>query len=220
MRRSKNLSLAQFGRLVKGSASLQGIGLYIIVMIAVYTIGLGLQKINFISGYLMTEVILIALPSLIFLKAVGIKPGCMFDIRRINLRVITKAFNLSLIGVLAILVILLAVNWTMHIPTEKFSTPNPWGFILISCTITPLCEELMFRGAIQTLFKNFGTWKSVTYTAILFAFFHGSLIRLPTTFVIGLICGHLAASTKSIYPAIQAHAFINLVLLLMWQGLA
>lgn len=220
MRQSKGLSLTQPDNSVKDRAALQGIGLYVIVFIAVYTLGLALQRKNFISGYFVTEMFFIGVPSLLLLKTVKIPLGRLFDIKKLNLIAVTKSFNLSLVGILTILGILIIVRIVMPPYTDEFTIQNPWSFILISCTVTPICEELMFRGGIQTLFKGFGTWKAVTYTAILFAIFHGSIQRLPTTLVIGLVCGHLAATTKSIYPAIQAHAFINLVLLLIWKGLA
>jgi len=60
--------------------------------------------------------------------------------------------------------------------------------------------------------------RAIVYTALLFAVFHGDVVRFQTAFIIGAVCGYLVGETKSLFPAIQAHGLINLSMLLIWKG--
>ncbi len=202
----------------RGRGPIWGICLYLIVFIAVYTIGLELQKRNFLPGLLFTELVFIAGPSYFVMKRCGIDIKPFFSLQDVNLRILTKTFNLSLLGVVGILLIASINNYFFDLAPVRLDVEHPALFLLISCTVIPFCEELMFRGGIQSLFMGFGLKRAIVYTALLFAVFHGDVVRFQTAFIIGAVCGYLVGETKSLFPAIQAHGLINLSMLLIWKG--
>jgi membrane protease YdiL (CAAX protease family) len=77
--------------------------------------------------------------------------------------------------------------------------------------IIGICEELLFRGAIQTALVNrLGPLRGIILTAFLFALsqtdYRGFLARLS----LGLLLGWLVWRGKSIYPAILSRALIEI----------
>jgi sodium transport system permease protein len=67
-----------------------------------------------------------------------------------------------------------------------------------------LCRGLMLRG----LENNTGKWTAIIAVSLVFAFLHMNPYRLIPTFVLGIVLGHLAWETGSLFPAILGH-FIN-----------
>jgi membrane protease YdiL (CAAX protease family) len=90
------------------------------------------------------------------------------------------------------------------------------GLALVSVLVGAFVEELLFRGVIQTrLSETLGSWPAVLLAAALFLLIHVPgwlLLDLPvnaqvvgSVFAIGVICGALRHSTRSIWPAVAAH---------------
>jgi hypothetical protein len=81
-------------------------------------------------------------------------------------------------------------------------------FGLFIMTVLPgICEEIFFRGFVQTAFGRFGA-RSVLYTACLFCIIHVLIPRVTMTFLLGLIFGFVVYFTGSIFSGIICH-FIN-----------
>ena len=84
--------------------------------------------------------------------------------------------------------------------------------LLLGAVAAPACEELLFRGFIFSAFrKSFGPAKAIALTAILFALAHLSPGNILALFLAGIIFGYLRYRTGSIWPAIGAHCFNNLI---------
>jgi sodium transport system permease protein len=82
-------------------------------------------------------------------------------------------------------------------------------FVILSLVLFPaVLEEIAFRGAIQRAFTQKSP-RGVWIAAALFGAFHGSLIRFPPTFVLGLLAGFVAYRIGSVIPAILIHATYN-----------
>ena len=100
---------------------------------------------------------------------------------------------------------------------ESFSealTPDlsTFNIILIMAISPGICEELLFRGAIQGSFQR--KWKplrSIIATSILFGFMHFSVYRLFPTTIIGIGLGWIVHMSGSLYPAMLAHALNNAI---------
>jgi len=73
-----------------------------------------------------------------------------------------------------------------------------------------ICEELMFRGALQGLLspslKGTRLWATI---GLIFGLFHFSLFRLLPTACLGSILSWLVWRNRSIYPAMCVHAAHN-----------
>ena len=73
-----------------------------------------------------------------------------------------------------------------------------------------LCEELLFRGYLQT--RLLERWKpgfAILVSSALFALFHITPQAMALAFIVGLFLGVLAWRTGSIWPGVLCHAFIN-----------
>jgi membrane protease YdiL (CAAX protease family) len=75
-----------------------------------------------------------------------------------------------------------------------------------------LCEELLFRGYVQTrLVASLGPAAGVIIASLLFAAFHMDLVHIIAVFPLGLFLGWLAWRSGSIFPAMCGH-FVNNVI--------
>lgn len=79
--------------------------------------------------------------------------------------------------------------------------------LFILAVLPGICEEVFFRGFVQTAFCRFGA-RSVLYTAFLFCIIHALIPRMTMTFLLGLIFGFVVYFTGSIFAGIICH-FIN-----------
>ena len=84
------------------------------------------------------------------------------------------------------------------------------SFVLFISLAPGLCEELLFRGYLQT--RLLERWKpgfAILVSSSLFALFHITPHAMALAFIVGLFLGVLAWRTGSIWPGVLCHAFIN-----------
>lgn len=82
------------------------------------------------------------------------------------------------------------------------------GIVIVG--ITPIIEEVFFRGIILGTFVNrIGVVFGSIFTAGIFAVFHMQWQSIIPIFILGLIINQLVIRHKSIYPAIAFHALNN-----------
>jgi membrane protease YdiL (CAAX protease family) len=216
----KDWALHHNNRAGKSKSGMWGIALFLISLILVYTLGRMIQEQNLVVGLLITEIFFIFFPALLIIQFCKLDILEYFDIRKLNLTILIKTLMSALLSIVIIIVILIFMGLYFPIEPIQININDPILFMLISISIAPICEEFMFRGGIQMILAAAGVKRAVIYTAAMFALFHGHLTRVPTTLIVGLVCGYLVVSTKSLYPAMGAHAVVNLVLLLLWRGMA
>ncbi|HAA70455.1 MAG TPA: hypothetical protein DCE55_15060 [Planctomycetaceae bacterium] len=88
-----------------------------------------------------------------------------------------------------------------------------FGLLALSLpTLVPgLCEELLFRGYVQTrLLKAWQSWKAILVTSLLFSAAHLSPIHALGVFPLSLWLGIIAMRCGCIWPAIFGHTANNL----------
>jgi membrane protease YdiL (CAAX protease family) len=80
--------------------------------------------------------------------------------------------------------------------------------------ITPLAEELLFRGALYGWLRRWWpAWATTAATAAAFAAIHGSLVAVvPFTLVFGIVTGWLRERTGSVAAGFVAHVLNNATL--------
>lgn len=81
--------------------------------------------------------------------------------------------------------------------------------LVAGAVLTPIGEELLFRGVLTNALLRFGPWIAVPVSAAIFALAHGINYVAPVAFVIGIITGLLFAATRSIWPGVIVHAVNN-----------
>lgn len=76
--------------------------------------------------------------------------------------------------------------------------------------LTPLGEELLFRGVVATALLRYGAIVGVGGSALIFALFHGINAVFPAALIIGLVTAELYRRTNSIWPSVIVHVVVNL----------
>ena len=82
---------------------------------------------------------------------------------------------------------------------------------MVLVAVSPVLEELMFRGLGFTLLERLGQGWAIVLTGLAFGASHGLLVQLPAFALVGFGLAYLRRWTHSVYPGIVTHALINLV---------
>lgn len=89
---------------------------------------------------------------------------------------------------------------------------EPTGFLAI-CIITPLAEEVVFRGAILrtllTMFDRRWHWVPILISAVIFGLVHGNSAQLIHAIPMGMLLGWLYYRTDSLVPSVILHVINN-----------
>ena len=108
------------------------------------------------------------------------------------------------------------------------SDPFAWLLAIAVVTLTPVTEEVLWRGAVQQAFKSAGLPRTLAMIAAsgLFALVHWNAVpvdaragALPALFVLGLLFGWLFERTGRLLASITAHAAFNAANLLLFSTL-
>jgi hypothetical protein len=109
----------------------------------------------------------------------------------------------------------LPVNLAWALAVEKTIGPLNLPDPLLSVGVlgllfgAPIAEEILCRGyGLARIRELAGNHRALLYTALVFALLHGSWVKLPGTFTLGLFLGWLVLRTGSLWPAFVGH-FIN-----------
>jgi uncharacterized protein len=198
--------------------------LFSVVIFLFLVVGYRVQSRNFYSGVLITEFLLLLLPSVIYLVVLK------FDIKNTIKLNTTRFLNYFVVFWIMVFAIPLAgifnaINlWAVNSIFGKIvieQTPrveNLTGLILNVLVIgvsAGICEEFLFRGVIQKGFEDLGTTKSILLTAFLFGLMHMDFQKLFGTFILGAIIGFIVYKTNSIYCGMFAHFTNNAIAVLV-----
>ena len=83
-----------------------------------------------------------------------------------------------------------------------------WAALRI-CLVTPLAEELAFRGGVLYLLQPLGGAGAGVVQAVIFAALHGSWTARAYALGMGLIFGWAAQKAKSVWPGSALHIINN-----------
>lgn len=93
---------------------------------------------------------------------------------------------------------------------------SPAVLVISFCLFPGVFEELAFRGIfLGTVVHMMSASRAHLLTAAVFAGIHFNQMGLPYLFVVGLFLGWLRHTSKSLYPAMVAHAAHNAVVLFL-----
>jgi len=180
-----------------------------------------LQFVDFRWGLIATQVLFIAGPALLASRLFYLDRRAVFPFARPSLAALagTIGGTLSLNHLLTI-----AGTWQERLfPVPRFYRDaladllryrGPLDFLcllFVFAVVPAVCEELLFRGYLQAgLVRAFQHPSAgVACTAAIFALFHLLPQLYPGTLVLGLFVGALALATRSLVPAMLAHALNN-----------
>ena len=117
---------------------------------------------------------------------------------------------------------------TLDALREHVHEPAAWGVALVVVTLTPLTEEVVWRGAVQQALKRLGIPRlaAIGCTAVLFAMVHWNAVpdasrlsALPALAMLGFALGWLMERTGRLIAPVAAHAAFNAANLLLFSML-
>ena len=85
------------------------------------------------------------------------------------------------------------------------------GMVVASCVTAAFCEELLFRGVIESGFKKWGIKVAVGFSALIFMIMHGSALQTIHQFIIGVVIGYVFFKTGNLWIGVLIHFFNNLI---------
>ncbi|HZK26193.1 MAG TPA: type II CAAX endopeptidase family protein [Thermoclostridium sp.] len=196
--------------------------LYSIVALLLITLGTHVQNKSFTTGILITEYIIILVPSLLLLM-----------IREYNIKKVLRLNRVSFLNLFIILSMMFFSIWVVAIvnifnlwlintifgnvivpPLPISETPLLVSLLLIGVS-AGICEEVMFRGVIQRSFERFGKVFSIVITGFVFGLFHMDFQKLIGTFLLGVLIGFIVYRTNSLYAGMFAHFTNNSIAVLV-----
>jgi membrane protease YdiL (CAAX protease family) len=160
-----------------------------------------------------------ALPVLVWAARSGVQPLRLLRVRPVSGPALLLGAGTGLACILAGSG--LQILWRSALPqslVERFDVTSrlaeehwsPWVLLAAVALLPALCEELAFRGGLQSaLAGRRSTFRAVWVSALAFAAFHFDPVRFPAVLLLGVAFGWLAWRTGSIWPSALAHALNN-----------
>ncbi len=131
---------------------------------------------------------------------------------------ITAALATPLVGMISGIIVGLFLDESAALKemSDIFRQQSQSGFtaqLILMIALTPaLCEELLFRGYVQSrLTRVFPPVFGILFSSIVFAAFHMDPVHIIAVVPLGLLLGWLTWQSGSLFPAILSHFTNNLV---------
>ena len=121
-----------------------------------------------------------------------------------SLLIVVLLTTMNLINYLYIRIIIEPVE------VKKLSSSTIWA-LFIACIISPIVEELFFRGVLYNFYKKKGILVAVILSSILFALIHYNFYRIVMIFIIGVFLALSYEITQCFWIPMLIHSGINLV---------
>ena len=179
-------------------------------VLAVYLGGL-MQGLSLTPGLAATLVLLILAPALVFIRLKGVDIAEGLRLRPVRPSILLSSCFLGMgtwgLG-MTVARGLESVGLKTFGQGLDAGLDSPLGFatgLLVAAVGPGICEEALFRGAIQGVLERKGKWFAVIVTAALFGLFHVSVCLAIPAALLGFFYGWVVMRTGSIGPAMVAH---------------
>lgn len=121
-------------------------------------------------------------------------------------------YIINLLTTLIITITGLILGNTITNPLNSVILPNSWIWNLVFAGIlSPIIEELMFRGVMLNKLRCYGDKIAIITTAVLFGLFHGNFHQFFYTAAIGAVFAYITLKTGTIKYSIILHITINIL---------
>ncbi len=210
------------GKLKKVPNFMESVTLYIITFGLLFYAGSVLQAKYGLNGLLLSEILLVLLPALLFTKYLKFDYRETFNLRKISLQSVVASTLLALSGSFFILKFVEALqDKIMPMPEElkkafenflmeNGQEPSFLKLFLIIAVSAAVCEEILFRGPVMAGIRTkFGKTQTVIIVGILFGIFHLNIYKLIPTSVLGMLITYITLSTGSIFNGMIFHLVNN-----------
>ena len=189
--------------------------LYLIVLLLLVTAGMIMQQASPLWGLLGTEVFVILIPALVYLRIRRLPvaqtlrlnwPGARLALLSVVLGACVWMFDAWFSGVISGL-----LGYSMS-QGPDFLPDTPLKAVLLLTALVvaaPICEEILFRGVIQRAYER-RPWQAIVLVGVIFVAYHltfaGFAPLLPVAFVLGFV----AWRSNSLISSMLVHAANNL----------
>ncbi len=89
--------------------------------------------------------------------------------------------------------------------------------IFAGAILTPIGEEVVFRGVIANSLNRYGPWAGILGGAVIFAAVHGPSVIFFNALMAGILTGWLFRETNSIWPGVLTHVVYNGIWLVIYS---
>lgn len=197
------------------------LSLYALTVLLLFYVALPLQARWTIPGLLITEWLLILLPSVLILWYARVDLRKALSLRRPSLGTMLGIPFLVFGSGVCILQILVWQERILPFPEEwveqmkkvmsaEGSTSQLWMLLLTIAVSPAICEEILFRGAILSgLRTKLSPVATVCVIGALFGLIHMNAWRLIPTGLLGLVLTYVVMRSGSIFPGMLFHFLIN-----------
>ncbi len=193
--------------------------LYIFIFVLLLTFGSLAQTMHFEIGMIVTQVVLILLPAIVFLQRY-----------RVDMVQFSRLYPLQ-IKYVPTIVILAASMWALNMivaaglvtglmeygyePIAVLDPPATFQeylmLLLVLSVFAGICEEVLFRGTIMPSMEEHGLVPAIVFSSLLFALFHITFLNLVTTFILGIVMAVVVIKTGSLWGGILYHMLNNFI---------
>ncbi|MFO7974413.1 MAG: ABC transporter permease subunit/CPBP intramembrane protease [Candidatus Hydrogenedentota bacterium] len=193
--------------------------LFTVILLLIFYLGVYVQSRDILSGLLITEWLLIALPTVAVLWYARVD---LLDALHLRAFRVDGALASLLIG-LAWLVLAFQLGiWhsdVLPMPEEmakeylhalRLDEANLFVLLAVVALSPAICEELLFRGTIlSSVEKRMPAWVVIPLVGILFGIFHISVYRVVLTGLTGMVLTYLVWRTRSLWNGMLMHFLFN-----------
>ncbi|MCL1845959.1 MAG: CPBP family intramembrane metalloprotease [Defluviitaleaceae bacterium] len=111
------------------------------------------------------------------------------------------------------MVVAFAVNLVFPNETGEFVMQQAnyplWVMILVIAVTPAICEEVVFRGYIQSSFRNKTFWTMALMNGLFFGIMHFNAHQFFHTFLAGIFWAYMVYATRSIRAGVISHFIMN-----------
>ena len=208
-----------------GSKPSPGLSLFLFAasLVLVFYGSMALENRGIVALLLVTEFVFILAPALGLATSKGFDIGDTFSLHMPGWRGLLAGLCIGLSAwtiAAGLLIRLLPPPESLVKAMERIlmmeqDTAPLWQVLLLVAVTPAICEELFFRGFIQSGFRRLGMWPAVIATGFLFGLMHSSIYRLMPTFFLGAVFGYAVWRTHSIVVGMLCHALNNGLMITM-----
>lgn len=214
-----NLQVSPQQRLREGLWSKPLVFLFVGVFLGMFYISQAALQWKALPGLILTQLVCVLAPALLFLKAYGLPFKETLTWHRCRATDIVGAACLSPFTVIAASWLFEIQSQFLPAPEEFFKAMNdilfpagtPLWQILPTVALAPaICEEILFRGVFQGLLSRKLPPRFLIPTiGLIFGVFHFSIFRFVPTATLGCLLSYLVVLTGSIFPSMTLHLMHN-----------
>lgn len=191
------------------------------LLLVLFLPGMLAQALDLALGLLWTQLFAFLLPAVVLASGSNLRPAAFLRLRPVGSSLLALggliglAAYVAAVGVMGLVSELMPASWLKTFDVGRVFEGAPLtrvGVALVAALVAPVCEEIAFRGYLQTaLGTRLRPALAIGATTLLFSVIHLDPVRLPSLLVLGAVFGWLAWRAGSVWPAVAAHAANNAI---------